>query len=413
MKSHRILALWTGFIALLPALQANLLETLQHLEVESPEIVIHVDTSDDMMAAGDALTELYGAWLVTGPEIPPVPIDFKRLFEHLGISSIRSFTAASEKRAPSGYLNQSLLRFTSGPQGLFLIQGNANLPFSVASTAPADTDLAIEWSIHLGEALRILRSVIVDLMGPLGQGLLDAQLSEPVVPDGPTLKALFDRFNTRIHVIARIPETPAITPAGLGQLPVQNLVVRLAEVGDVLETIVPSLTKAGFVPLLNTRQPAWELSIQSETLDLYLRITRSASSKDLLLLLGKGTEEWINNRTSSLAESARYANFVEGLPEEGLGFWYNSERFASAQAQTVTSLEGLGPEFKPLSQTLASLLKALTGEQAGASFLENEALRTMAYQPASFKANVAIAGIALIPAIIAIEKGSDSDTGAP
>jgi hypothetical protein len=37
----------------------------------------------------------------------------------------------------------------------------------------------------------------------------------------------------------------------------------------------------------------------------------------------------------------------------------------------------------------------------------------MAYQPASFKANVAIAGIALIPAIIAIEKGSDSDTGAP
>jgi hypothetical protein len=392
----------------------NFLQAMERLEVQSPELVVFMDLEDDFSAMGKHLSDVYNAWLLTGPDVPPVPVDFSRLFNHLGLLSLKSYTLVSETHSKAGYLNQSLLSFKETPLGLFLVFGERNKPFSIAQEAPADADFAVEFSIDGNRGFEILKAILIDMMGPIGQGLIDSQLNEPVAPDGPTLQQIIDRLETQIQVFSRMQTQPdATTPSTT--LPIDNLVIKANNLGSLLQAFAPLLKKSGFIAVPGSNGTIWELSINEAPVRLLIRIGLIPSSDDLLLTVGKGTDEWYNNKTASLADNPQFSDFVVDLPTSGLGFWYNSEDFASAQARQFTqglSDAGLGPEYLPLINHLEGLMEMILGKQAGTIFFEENALRSVSYQPASYKENAAIAGAVVIPIAIlldAAEKQLGSD----
>lgn len=389
-----------------PLQAASLISDLDQLKVTSPEMVFHVNLEGDFASIGDQLSKLYGAWLVSGPEVPPIPLDFARLFDHLGLTALNSLTMVSEPHPRSGFLNQSLARFSDVPTGLFGLQGSENQPFAVAQYAPADADLALEMSLNASEALLIVRKVMVDLMGPLGQGLLDAQLAQPLVPNGPPLEALVQRLNTRLSVVARLGEPAPSNRSGLDVLPAINLVIRAARIGDLLDTLAPALHSAGFSSAPQQEGIVWEKSLQSDDGVLQLRLSRGSPEDDLILMLGKDTQAWIDQPSDRLAQNTAFLDFTRDLPGEGLAFWYSSEKFAAAQVRGLVLQPESEEAFKPLLQSIGSLLESLSGQQASALFMEANALRVMTFQPTSYPSGMAFAAMALIPTLLASESDS-------
>lgn len=382
-----------------PLLGSGLLRDLDQLDVTSPEMVLHLNLEDDFAALGSQLGRLYGAWLMSGPEVPPVPLDFPRLFDRLGFNALSSVTLVSEPHPRSGYLNQSLVRFKGAPSGLFLLQGSENRSFSVARYAPADADLALEFSLNSSEALRMLRTILSDLMGPLGQGLLDAQLGQPLVPEGPTLENVIQRLNTRLMVVARVGTPDEASILGPEAPPLRNLVIRAAGIGDLLDAFAPLLQAAGYSRLDESDELAWVRSVQEKEFLLDLRLSRTGPDQDLVLMLGKDTPTWMKGGTR-LGDDALYLEFTQDLPTEGLGFWYHSAGFGAAQVGALVSKSNPQNALIPLRQTIASMMDGLSGQQASVMFMDQNALRVMAFQPVSYPSGLAFGTLALIPAIL-------------
>lgn len=400
--------LFTGLLAISSAtLQAgNYARAIAQLEVEAPEFVTHLNLENDFSSSGKFLSEIYNAWILTDADLPPLPIDFELMFDHLGLLSLGSLTIVSEKHDLVGYRNQSLFTFTDAPKGLFILYGAENAPFTVAQNAPADADLAVEFSLDGKQAFEIFRRIAIDLMGPIGQGLIDAQLMEPAFPDGPTVRDLIDAFQTNIQIVARVGGEQDQDNA-IGSLPMQDLVVRLSNQGRLLNALSPVLQGAGFVLRETDSKPVWELLVQENGIEVHVRIETSPSNEDLLVFAGEKSREWYSNPTHRLAEDPDFKTFSAKLPNEGLGYWYNSDAFARAQTQNLRQSFPLSDPYQEIISQIEDLLLSVSGKQAGAIAFEGNSIRSIAYQPASYKANVAAAGAVILPLTLLIEAAEE------
>ena len=150
-------------------------DSMDRLSVENPEFVVHMNLENDFQSLGSFLSQAYLAHLAASPDKPPVPIDFNQLFGHLGLADITSTIWTSEALPEGGFINKSMVEFTESPKGLFLLFGDENLPFSISRTAPGTADLAAELNFNGKILFEILRSFVIDMMGPMGEGLIDAQ----------------------------------------------------------------------------------------------------------------------------------------------------------------------------------------------------------------------------------------------
>lgn len=390
---------------------ASYSDSMQRLEVSNPEFVFHVDLEGDFATAGAFLTEAYMAYLMTGPQVPPVPVDATALFNRLGLNNLTAFSAVSEAREKGGFRNQMLYRFAGTPKGLFLLTGEVNRPFSVQESAPTDADLAAEFTFNGIALYQIAREILVDVMGPMGQGMIETQLNQPVVPDGPTYADLLNRLSTRAQIVAR----PEVAPSGgpLAAVPLLNgrAAIRFANVADLLETVAPLLELAGFA---RSGDALWEASFPAGESSLSLFLEPLSGSNDLLLSLNEASREWYRTGNSAtLADSPEFKKAIAGLPESGLSFWYSSERLSRIQLQSLESQLGTDPKFLPVIRIFQDFLGRFTGSQSGLSRLEPDAYRVVSLQPASYKTNIALAG-AFIPLgfLNLLAPGNESDGAA-
>lgn len=393
------LALLPGLVLPLTVTGSTFSENLDRLAAENPEFVAYADFSGDFEAAGAFLTDAYLAYLMSGPEIPPVPVDFKRVFSHLGLSSLETVTAVSDPRPGGGFNNQMLFRFTESPKGLFRLFGDTNQPITVHQKAPSDADLVAEFNLNGIALFEIVRSVVIDIMGPMGQGLVDGRMNQPVVPDGPTLADIINRLTTRIQIAAS-PEAPRATAGAPGVPPVPFLhgksVIHIANVADLLNAFTPMLQQAGFSPIEDPDGKTWKMEIPQGPMPVSIYLHTLSGSNDLIVAFNEMAKAWYLNTTTSISSSEAFVRETEGLPLSGLSFWYTTERMANLQIDNLDNQLPLPEKYRPILETVKTFLKRYTGPQAGASFLEGDAYRVVAYQPTSYKTNMALAG-AVIP----------------
>ncbi len=393
MKSH---TLSLAAICLLPfALgAASYSESMQTLEVSNPEFVFYADVEGDFATAGAFLTEAYMAYLMTGPQVPPVPVDATGLFDRLGLNSLTALSAVSEAREEGGFRNQMLYQFSESPKGLFLLTGEVNRPFSVQETAPADADLVAEFTFNGIALYQIARDILVDTMGPMGQDMIETQLNRPVAPDGPTYADILNRLSTRARIVAR-PDSSSSESQVTG-VPLLNgrAVVRVDNIADLLDSFAHLLEQAGFI---RSGESLWEASFPAGETSLSLFLEPLPGSNDLLLSLNESSREWYRSgKSAPLADSPEFEEAIAGLPESGLSFWYSSERLSRIQLESLESQLAVDPAFLPVIRVLQDFLGRFSGPQSGVSRLETDAYHVLSLQPASYKTNLALAG-ALIP----------------
>ena len=375
---------------------ASFSESLEKLSVSNPEFVAYADFQGDFQAAGSFLTDAYLAYLMTSPDIPPIPVDFNRLFEHLGFSAMQSATAVSEAREGGGFVNQAIIEFSSPPSGLFVLSGDSNQPFDIVKTAPADADFIAEMNLNGVALYKILRAMVIDIMGPMGEGMIDSQMNKPVVPDGPTIAEIISRLTTRLQVAAK-PEigVGGSTNPGLALLQ-GKAAIRIANIADMLDSLGPLLQQAGFSASAGGETPRYTATIPLQADGLIIHLSGIAGSNDLLVSFNEESEGWFLEGSGSIAESESFQKETAGLPTEGLSFWYATTEMAELQIQQLDAQVEGNEKMLPLITALKSFLMNYTGPQAGVSFLEDNAYRVISYQPTSYKTNIAIAG-AIIP----------------
>jgi hypothetical protein len=367
--------------------------TMDRLGVQDPEFIFHVNLENDFQTAAAFLTDAYLAYLMTSPDIPPVPVDFNRLFGHLGLLPATSFSVVSEARQGGGFSNQMLFRFSEAPSGLFLLGGDRNEPFSILQAAPVDADLVAEMSLNGVGLFNIVRSVVIDIMGPMGQGLIDGQMNQPVVPDGPTLADIINRLTTRVQVAIKPAEEADIQAALLNG----QSAVRVGNIADLLQSFAPFLEQAGFAPMDDPHGLAWTMAVPGTQVPVTVLLQPVPETNDILVSLNESSRAWFLGGGAPVSANPEFRKAAAGLPQSGLSFWYSSERFSAMQIQSLDAQMGADPQFAPLIQTLQAMLQRYVGPQAGVALLEDDAYRVINFQPGSYKTNIALAG-AIIPA---------------
>lgn len=372
-------------------------DALQRLSVEDPEFVFFTDLENDFSTAGAFLTEAYLAYLATSPEgVPPIPVDFNRLFASLGFSGLTSVTATSESHHGAGFVNQMMFSFAEAPSGIFLLSGDSNQPFTIQDRAPADAQLVADMNLDGVALFRIVRNLVIDIMGPLGEGMIDAQMNQPIMEGGPTLADIINRLTTRIQIALKpdfemenaMPPSMALFN-GLSVIHIEN-------VADILQQFAPMLQQAGFSTLEDAGGSTWALSMTDTPMAMSVFLQTVTGSNDLIVSFNRDSREWFLGEGPVISTSPAFNESISGLPDSGLSFWYSSEKMARVQIQNLDAQLPETASLKPVLDVVKGFLVNYTGDQSGVSFLDENTYRVLSYQPTSYKTNMALAG-AIVP----------------
>ena len=390
--SYLLIAL-PAFTPSLPA--ASYHENMEALAPADPEFVLHMDLENDFSSMGAFLTELYMGYLQSAEDAPPIPIDFGKLFDRLGLGNLESMTMVSSPAGKGGFLNQSLFRFDGAPDGLFLLTGSRNEVFSLRYTAPADADFLAEFTLDGVALYGIIRNLVTDIMGPLGEGILEGQMSQPVNEEGRTLQEIINRLQTRVQIgLKPNYEKEAALPGILGILQGHG-VVRLSGLGDLLPDLAPFLMQIGFtaIPEGNGYQMVLPLPEQAVMIPIFIETEETGNA--LFISFSEGARTWFTRPDETIPSRPEFLEAVSGLPQEGVSLWFSSKRLAEWQIDNLDEQLGGSGLNAGLVAPLQKLMRRFSGPQAGCAFLEEDAYRVISWQPLSYKTNLAVAGLAV------------------
>jgi len=399
-------------MAPLCGMSADFNSALERMDVDRPEFIVYANVEDDFRSAGSFLTEAYLAYLATGPQIPPIPVNVERLFANLGLTEMTDLTVASHPRDGNGFVNQMMIRFEDRPKGLFLVSGATNEAFDIVWQAPADAEFIAEFRLSGNQLFAIVKSIVIDIMGPMGQGLIDGQLNQPVVPGGPTLAEIVAGLNTSVQ-FALQPyegETPPTMPPGMEFLAGESI-LRIKGIAPLLTPFTPMLAGAGFAEVESADGQSWKMTLPGDQFGLPILLHTIDSSGDVFVTLKETSKNWfLDGADAPIASSDAFNSAIDGLPLNGLSFWYSSEKMSRMQIENLDSqvqIPGLGP----VMSAMKTYLQRFTGPQAGVSFLEEDAYRVVNHQPASYKTNFALAATLVPVGIVAAMPPQLTDEG--
>ncbi|MEX0326218.1 MAG: hypothetical protein AB3N33_09045 [Puniceicoccaceae bacterium] len=412
---NRILILLSTFLLSLTAAAGSYQQAMERLAAENPEMVMHADLEQDFSVLGKFLTEVYLGYQASSPEVPPVPVDYEMLFQRLGLLNLQSATFTSEREEDGDFLNKGIFLFEGAPEGAFLLTGSSNQPFTILSSAPADAAAVAEVGLEGTALLEIIRNVAVDLMGPMGQGIVDAQLSQPITADGLTALDIINRLNTRLHAAMK-PAAADGTEIHPGMVLLKgNIAIRLMSVGDLLTSVGPLLQGVGFMPTEDGT--AFIYSSPAPELPLEVRLESLPESNDLLITTSSASREWFLNSATSIGDSAELQAAMKGFPDSGLSLWYDDGTLGALQIDNAMADLQQSGQLLPVVESLISFMKAFTGAQSGVSFLEEDAYRVVSRQPTSYKTQAALTAVAvpvgLLAALNPLEAAMQEDQPLP
>jgi hypothetical protein len=292
------------------------------------------------------------------------------------------------------------LEFDGPPKGIFLITGETNASFPIIHTAPADADIIGEMNFNGLALFGIIRDVVIEVMGPMGQGIIDAQMNQPLIENGPTLADVINRLTTRMQVAVQFGPPPLEGVAITFNELIQRAALRVNNVADLLERFSPMLETSGLQRLAG-KAGAWVFNIDTPELALSIYLQPIEGTNDLLVSVSESDMDWFLNNEAKLKDTPEFLKMVSGLPLQGTSFWYATRKASEFQIDTMDADFESNPQTDAIFVVLKNFLKQYTGPQIGVSFIEENSIRSVAYQPGSFKTNMAVSAVVVPAGILA------------
>jgi hypothetical protein len=388
IKLNQILSLTTTLLATafpLSSVSANFEAASAHIDLDG-SMVGYMDFEGDGQEIGTALNDVYQKLLASSPQMPPIPVDFTLLFDTLGFGSVKAVAMSTKEVEPGLHRNRSVALLNGELSGLYALYDTVPLTFTAAQKAPADASGAITASINLA-ALRDTASLIMQqIMGPMGEGMIQQQLTQVLPGTDVSYSELIDALSGKWD---------GFWLQNYGEKFEQELKfwVSIEGAGSLLFRVRATAEEMG-VPFF---EEADSLSADfshllgdTATISLYAK-----TSKETGRLILYTNKDWTDaGKSPRLVETEAFKNLANRLPSEGIAFSYAAATDLSPLIAGISAM----PQAAQYTEAAEALIELLIGDylkpNMAVTIMDGDAMVSDQY--ASFSTKQAIVAIPTI-----------------
>lgn len=355
-------------------------EASQHLDLDG-DFVGFMDFDGDGQAIGEKLNVIYQEMAQVIPDMPPIPLDFPALFETLGFGSVRSMGVSSSKVEEGLYRNRSVTLLQGDPAGLLKIYGLDPIPFRAAEIAPANATSAFSGQIKFEEIVNTAKALAVQVMGPMGEGMVMQGLMQPIpgtdVTAQEAVAALSGGVDMVVHQSLENPKSPEI-----------KMWATFKGAGALLPRLEPMFNQMGFQFMDTDSGRIADLSMLMQDAPMGLFVEVPAGTSDLVVYTDK---EWVASfgaGSAGLTGTDKFKSVAGRLPQDAAFYAYSSG-FDTKQLEAILSQNPDTAAFAPMIiKAVDSLFGGFIAPSASATYRDGDALVTEGYGGFSYKSIV-------------------------
>lgn len=404
----------SGLAALsLPVAGAQIDAVLEHLDRDG-QFLLFMDHQGDAQRIGKALNSIQSALAQVVPQAGMIQLDFPGLFASLGVDNILASGFSSAYVGNGVHRNRSISLYEGEPRGLMRLIPPANHTFAVLDIASSNADLVYEINLDAKVLRTVANEIAFGLVGPMGAGLLEMQLQQPLSPMGPTAAQIMDLLSNHFMFIMEYPVDALLTAdANPGFLLV-------AKEGDAIWDFALSFAQLAPEPITPGTDDEWQWFLAGPLMDepeSEVILARKLSGGAIYLASSRSFLTAALAGGTTLREHSEFKPFAAELPAQGNAFYFQSHRLSRINLMSALADEDTaGREFL---QVLIPLLDGPLGKfmagGVGAYHSVPNGSASVSFSNVSYKDAAYIVG-ATIPATLAVigylaiqNQGSDED----
>ncbi|MBE7498014.1 MAG: hypothetical protein HS117_23985 [Verrucomicrobiaceae bacterium] len=271
-------------------------------------------------------------------KLPP-GLSVRKVFTLLGLDSLKA-SGSSSRALPGGVNHNRSFAFTpQGRKGLLSITGGPAAPLITRQIAVKDTDLALEFPLHLNEFVTEAWTTAMSMVPAEQQPMIEAMAAQKQPPLGLSYKEMAEKIDFQIALLASLmPEAPIQTPG----TPVTFPGVNAALVIDRVGWLVPHLRQQ-FMPMLTAAGGPVEATDANGVISGKFRAPMGPPPMDfqpaflldekagrLLIATRPGYLAALLGKDDKLTAHPEFQAAWKDLPADGNGCLYASSRFIQA-----------------------------------------------------------------------------------
>lgn len=346
----------------------HFMKVLPHLELGGSSF--HYTDQEGFMAA---LAVMLDEGMKNMPEEQrkdvPAGLSFVKLFDAFGLNSVKAMGGSARKTDAGQYHSRSFAYMPGGRKGLATLNGGEARAFLTHEVAPAGTDLALEFPLHLKA---LAKEALVELMAVApgeSRAELEAQLDQPVPPLGMTVRELVERLDAQVGLFIQVDDKVALpVPGSEVPLPGVDALLVVDGLGWLLEPL-----KTQFMPMLLSPALPVEVTEKEGVTTVVFRAPIGAAPMDfqpVLRLDSKADRLMVATRVEFLNQSlkgeellageAAFQKAWKGMPAEGNSALYVSPVFLKTLRGTMRNAIVLSKEPQSTKDMMGKVLDQLT-----------------------------------------------------
>jgi type II secretory pathway pseudopilin PulG len=273
----------------------------------------------------------------------PPGFTFEKLFRILGLDSIAATGASTRARGDGTFHSRAFAHAPQGRKGLLTLSGGPAAKLMLLDFAPKDTDLALEFPIHLNDFVKDAMPEIIAMIPPGDRVGFEHEMSVPQPPLGMSAMQVLGKLDARVGIFVRLDPSQKFRPApNAPELPGADAVIVIERLGWVIEALKPQ-----FMPLLSLPDAPVTFTDEAGVLTVrmkgpagpapfdYQPVVQFDAKADRIIIASRvALFESVVAGREKVTQSADFTEAWRDLPAEG-----NSAAYASARLlQTVGDL---------------------------------------------------------------------------
>ena len=300
-------------------------------------------------------------------QLPP-NFSFKKMMNMTGLDSIKASGASSRKVSEGMNHHRSFACTPEGRKGFLSLTGGPAEPLLAPAFAPQDTDLALEFPLHLKDLVAEAWPVILESSPKEQRAMIEAMASAPQPVLGMSYREMAEKLSVRVALFATMmPEQSLSAPGAAVSLPGVNAAIVIDKLGWIKDVL-----KAQVLPMLQS--PGSPVEVQNVNgalvgrfrgpmgpppMDFQPAFLLDDAGDRLIIATRPGYYDAVMAKGEKLATQPDFARVWKGMPAEGNGGLFLSKRLMVAVIDAIKA-EGTASAAKATGKDKASNEMAMT-----------------------------------------------------
>ena len=273
----------------------------------------------------------------------PPGVTFAKLFQILGLDSVAATGASSHARGDGSFHSRAFAHTPQGRKGLLTLSGGPAAKLMLLDFAPKDTDLALEFPIHLNEFVSEAMPEIIAMVPPRDRADFARDMAKPLPPLGLSVMEIAGKLDARVGLYLRLDPSQKFQPApNAPEFPGADGAIVIERLGWLIEALKPqfmpalsqpnapvTFTDEGGVLTIRMKGPAGPPPLD------YQPVVRFDAKADRIIIASRvAFFDSVVAGSEKITQGADFTQAWRDLPTEG-----NAAAYASARLlQTVGDL---------------------------------------------------------------------------